>query len=486
MVEKTTELEFDFFVIGGGSGGLAASKEAAVLGAKVGLADYVVPTPIGTKWGLGGTCVNVGCIPKKLMHYAGLMYEGLDEYEKFGYPKKIEKEHVWDVLVKSVQQYIKKLNFGYKADLRSKDVQYFNSYATLLDTNRVMLKSEKGDTQVVKAKNILIAVGGRPNYLDLPGAKELCITSDDLFSLKKSPGKTLVIGAGYIALECGGFLTSLGYETSIMVRSVLLRGFDQDMATRIGEYMEKRSTRFINKATPLKFSKSENGKILVEYEQESKVLTEEFDTVLLAIGRFVDSKLIGADKLVNISKSGKIITNDEDRTNVSNIFAIGDCAEGRPELTPPAIMAGKLLSRRLFNDSKKLMNYKFIATTVFTPLEFGSIGYSEDDAKKHFGEENIVVYHSEFTPLEWNFNLMRGETAYLKIVCNNKDNDRVVGFHILAPNAGEITQGISVAINAGLTKEMLDNTVGIHPTIAEEYTTVKAIKGKDDAKKTGC
>jgi len=487
MVEKQEIPEYDFFVIGGGSGGLSAAKQAATIGAKVGLADFVVPTPIGTKWGIGGTCVNVGCIPKKMMHYAGSMYEQLENYEKFGYPNPIEKQHVWQTMVGNVQMYIKKLNFGYKSQLRSTKVDYFNSYATLVDKNTISLKSTSGEEKFIKAQQILIAVGGRPKYPGVPGDKECCITSDDLFSLKKSPGKSLVIGASYIALECGGFLAALGYDTSIMVRSVLLRGFDQDMAQRIGDYMVERKVNFINKAIPTKFTKQENGKILVEYEQEGKKITDEYDTVLLAIGRECNLKAINADNLgLEISKSGKLITNEAEQTNISNIYSIGDCAEGRPELTPPAIMAGKLLAQRLFDDSKKLMNYKNVATTVFTPLEYGAIGYTEEDAIKTFGEENITTYHSEFTPLEWNFDLMKGETSYLKIVCNNKKQDEVVGFHIVSPNAGEVIQGIAVAMNIGLKKADLDNTVGIHPTVAEEFTTVSGIKGVDDGKKSGC
>lgn len=478
--------EFDLFVIGGGSGGLAASKEAAILGAKVGLADYVNPTPIGTKWGIGGTCVNVGCIPKKLMHYAGLRYEGIEEYEKFGLGGKIDKKHNWEEMVNNVQKYIKKLNFGYKASLRTNNVKYFNSYASFVDNTTISLKNAKGEEQLVKAKNILVAVGGRPNYDNIPGAKEYCITSDDIFSLKKSPGKTLVIGASYIALECGGFLSALGYDTSIMVRSILLRGFDQDMATRIGDYMAARGTKFINNSVPISFSKSEN-QVKAVYSQEGKEKSELFDTVLLAIGRYVDSSLISADKIgLAIAKNGKLKVNDNDQTNISNIYSIGDCAEGRPELTPPAIMAGRLLARRLYAGSKILMNYRNIATTVFTPLEYGAVGLSEDDAKKALGEENVIVYHSEFTPLEWNFDLMRGETCYLKIVCDKTKDDQIVGFHILSPNAGEIVQGMSVAMNCGVNKKQLDMTVGIHPTIAEEFIGVKAVKGVDEAKKTGC
>jgi thioredoxin reductase (NADPH) len=192
--------QYDLFVIGGGSGGLAASKEAANLGAKVGLADYVKPTPIGTKWGLGGTCVNVGCIPKKMMHHAANLYEDIDELKNVGFHGEIKKTHDWESMVNNIQTYIKKLNYGYRSDLRSKKVVYYNKLAKLLDKNTIELTDAKGAKETVTAKNILLAVGGRPNYGDAEGAKECCITSDDIFSLKKSPGKTLVVGASYIAL----------------------------------------------------------------------------------------------------------------------------------------------------------------------------------------------------------------------------------------------------------------------------------------------
>ncbi len=192
--------QFDLFVIGGGSGGLAASKEAAQLGAKVGLADFVKPTPQGTTWGLGGTCVNVGCIPKKMMHFAGNLYENLGEYTRVGYPGEIEKKHDWSMMVSAVQMYIKKLNFGYRSELRQKKVTYYNKMAKLIDANTIELTDSKGKTEQVTADKILVAVGGRPNYGDIPGALEHCISSDDIFSLKKSPGKTLVVGASYIAL----------------------------------------------------------------------------------------------------------------------------------------------------------------------------------------------------------------------------------------------------------------------------------------------
>lgn len=199
-LKKMDSFDYDLFVIGGGSGGLSASKQAASLGKKVALADFVKPTPVGTKWGLGGTCVNVGCIPKKMMHFSGSMYESLEDYERLGYPDKIEKKHDWGTMVSNVQNYIKKLNFGYKMALKKEKVTYVNKLASLIDKHTIELVDASGKKERVTAKNILIAVGGRPKYLEVEGAREHCITSDDVFSLPNAPGKTLVVGASYISL----------------------------------------------------------------------------------------------------------------------------------------------------------------------------------------------------------------------------------------------------------------------------------------------
>lgn len=192
--------DYDLFVIGGGSGGLSASKAASALGKKVALADFVKPTPTGTKWGIGGTCVNVGCIPKKMMHYSGSMYEQLHEFQYLGYPEVIPKKHNWETMVNNVQRYIKKLNFGYKMTLNKEKVKYFNALAKMVDAHTIELVNNAGEKSTVTADKVLIAVGGRPNYPEVEGAREFCYTSDDLFSLKQSPGKTLIVGASYIAL----------------------------------------------------------------------------------------------------------------------------------------------------------------------------------------------------------------------------------------------------------------------------------------------
>ena len=201
---------YDFFVIGGGPGGNAAAKEASKYNIKIGLADFVQPSPQGTSWGLGGTCVNVGCIPKKMMHYAGLLYDQMKYFPLVGYPKELTKEFNWDTLCDNVQGHISSLNFGYRSQLRKNKVTYYNKYAKFIDQHTIELTDKKGKTETVTADKILIAIGLRPTYVDIPGAKEYCITSDDIFKLPKAPGKTLILGASYIAVECASFLRSLG------------------------------------------------------------------------------------------------------------------------------------------------------------------------------------------------------------------------------------------------------------------------------------
>lgn len=214
------------FVIGGGSGGISAAKNAATLGAKVAVADYVVPTPTGTKWGLGGTCVNVGCIPKKMMHYAALLSEARQDQKLQGWNPDMEATFDWATLVNNITMHIKGLNFGFRADLMKVGAKYYNSYAKFLDQHTIELDNGKGKIEKVTAAKIIIATGGRPSYPGIPGDKEFGITSDDIFQLQKPPGKTLVVGASYVALECAGFLAAYGFDTTVMVRSIFLRGFD--------------------------------------------------------------------------------------------------------------------------------------------------------------------------------------------------------------------------------------------------------------------
>jgi len=401
-----------------------------------------------------------------------------------------------------IQNYIKELNSNYENQLRDQGVDYINAYGQFLNAHKVLARFDNNNnnntttTKEITAKYIVIAVGGRPKYpADIKGAKEYAITSDDLFSLDHNPGKTLCVGASYVSLECAGFLNGIGLDVTVMVRSILLRGFDQEMATKIGDYMENyKQIKFIKDSVPIRITRVKDGKpgqFLVEYKNttQNKVSQEIFNTIVLAIGREPCTKDLNLTKLgIKINPdTQKILTNYE-QTNIDNIYAIGDVIEEKSangrvlELTPVAIKQGQLLADRLFNNSQIKMNYNAVPTTVFTPLEYGCIGYSEEEAEYKYGKENIKIYYSDYLPLEWaitNKQYITSSNEYklekiccTKLICDKNDNERIIGLHVLMPNAGEITQGYAVAIKLKATKEDFDMTIGLHPTCSEALVSM--------------
>jgi len=413
----------------------------------------------------------------------------------FGWEEPVKK-HTWETMVEKVNEHIHSLNFGYRSELMEKNIKYFNAYAKFVDPHTVEATDKKGKVTKITADKFVIATGGRPKYPDIPGAKEHCITSDDIFWMKTPPGKTLVVGASYVALECAGFIHGLQYDTKVMMRSIPLRGFDQQMAMQVKTYMEEHGINFIDGAVPTAIEKTASGTKKVSWKsKDGSCSSEEFDTVLLAIGRNVCTNEIGLDMTgVAVSANGKIPTLNE-QTNVPHIYAIGDIIDGEKlvppsattELTPVAIQAGKLLAQRLYGGQSSLMDYSKVATTVYTPLEYGAVGLSEEDAIKVYGAENIEVYHSYFKPLEWTLPHRGDNACYAKLVCHIPDSMRVLGFHVCGPNAGEMTQGFAVAVKCGATKADFDSTVGIHPTTAEEFTVLSATKRSgQSAEKKGC
>jgi thioredoxin/glutathione reductase (selenoprotein) len=491
--------DYDLLVIGGGSGGLAASKEASALGAKVAVLDYVKPSPAGSKWGLGGTCVNVGCIPKKLMHNAALLAESskvdaphygigvTPETEEawMGMSQdNVAKDHSWDTLKNNVQNHIRGLNFKYRVDLREKEVTYLNQLGSFLDEHTLETVDKKGNKGTVTFSRCLIAVGGRPTPVSCEGG-ELAISSDDVFAMDADPGKVLCVGASYISLECAGFLRGIGKDVTVAVRSILLRGFDRECADLIGTYMKKEGINFREKVVPSKLEKTDDGRIKCTFSDGT---SDVYDTVLGAIGRSGDT---GKLKLSNVGiavnpKNDKISAKFE-QTSTPNIYAIGDVMDGCPELTPVAIHAGKALSRRLFGGSSAPMDYRNVCTTVFTPIEYSTVGYSEDDAFAEFGKENCVVYHKYFVPLEWSISPTRGHHQGFCKAIVDKFTNKVLGLHYLGPNAGEVMQGFGTAMKLGCTFEDIVETVGIHPTTAEEITTLTITKDSgEDAAAGGC
>lgn len=488
--------EYDLVVIGGGSGGMAASKEAARLGAKVAVLDFVKPSPYGTSWGLGGTCVNVGCIPKKLFHAGSLLNEAIKE-DAASYGIQVGATNGsdevtapsttprWSVLKDNVQNYIRSLNFKYRVRLREKEVSYLNKLATFVDPNTIEVTDKKGRTSTMTSSRFLVAVGGRPTPLECEGG-ELAVSSDDIFALEKEPGKTLCVGASYISLECAGFLHGLGYDVTVAVRSILLRGFDRECSDKIGTYMEAQGLKFKYKSTPSKLEKTESGQIKVTFSDGS---ADTYDTVLSAIGRMADTEKLGLDKLgVEINPKNRRILAKYEQTKCPNIYAVGDVVDGTPELTPVAIQAGIQLARRMFGGSTEPMDYANVCTTVFTPLEYSCVGLSEDEASEKYGESSVEVYHSEFLPLEWSLTMSRQHhNAFTKIIVDKTPQQNVLGIHYVGPNAGEVMQGYGVAMKQGLTYKTLMDTVGIHPTCSEEIVTLSVTKSSGvDASQGGC
>ncbi|XP_017122876.1 thioredoxin reductase 2, mitochondrial [Drosophila elegans] len=484
--------DYDLVVLGGGSAGLACAKEAADCGARVLCFDFVKPTPAGTRWGIGGTCVNVGCIPKKLMHQASLLGEAIHEAVAYGW--NVNDQNLrpdWRKLVRSVQNHIKSVNWVTRVDLRDKKVEYVNSLGAFLDPHTIEYATRSGcERRQVTADHVVVAVGGRPRYPDIPGAVELGITSDDIFSYEREPGRTLVVGAGYVGLECACFLKGLGYEPTVMVRSIVLRGFDRQMSELLAAMMVERGVPFLGTTIPRSVERQADGRLLVRYHNTATGAdgSDVFDTVLWAIGRR------GLVEDLNLPAAGvrthgdKIVVDAAEATSVPHIFAVGDIVYGRPELTPVAILAGRLLARRLFAGATQLMDYADVATTVFTPLEYSCVGMSEETAIELRGADNIEVLHGYYKPTEFFIPQKSVRHCYLKAVAEISGDQKILGLHYIGPVAGEVIQGFAAALKSGLTVKTLLSTVGIHPTTAEEFTRLSITKrsGRDPTPASCC
>ncbi|QSP93949.1 glutathione-disulfide reductase [Marinobacter salinisoli] len=444
--------QFDLIVIGAGSGGVRLARMSAQRGARVAVVESRQ---------LGGTCVNVGCVPKKLFVYGSHVQEDIENAAGYGWHVPMDKvEFDWPTLVANKNTEIERLNGIYDRMLTNAGVTIIHGTASLKDANTVVVGGHSYTT-----RHITIATGSWPVVPDIPG-KDCILTSNDMFYLPQLPKQAVVWGGGYIAVEFAGILAGLGVETTLIYRGDLfLRGFDDDIRQFTKQEIAKKGVQLrfgvtINsvetKGTHYRLNLS-NGESL------------ETGLVMAATGRKALTDGMGLDEVgVKLDAAGNVAVDEHFQTSVPGIYALGDVI-GTPQLTPVALAQGMVLSRRLFGDGQGEMDYSAIPTAVFCHPNIGTVGLTEEEARQA-GHE-IRLYRSEFRPMRHTLS-GRDERSLMKLVVDDQ-TDRVLGAHMVGPDAGEIIQGLAVAIKAGATKAQFDSTLGIHPTSAEEFVTMR-------------
>lgn len=445
-----TSYDYDLFVIGAGSGGVRASRMSASYGAKVAVAEDRY---------LGGTCVNVGCVPKKLLVYASHFSEEFRDAAGFGWTVG-PRSFSWPTLIENKNTEIARLNGIYRSLLEKAGVELIEARAVVVDPHTVEVGGRR-----VTAEKILVATGGWPTIPDIPGSEHV-VTSNEAFFLDELPRRVVIVGGGYIAVEFAGIFHGLGSEVTQLYRGPLfLRGFDDDVRRFLAEEMTK-------KGVDLRF---DTNIARVEKQRDAMVATLddsasiEADLVMYATGRNPNTNGLGLERAgVSLAANGAIIVDDEFRSSVSSIYAIGDVID-RVALTPVAIAEGMVFAWNNFRTGGKTMDYADIPTAVFSQPNIGTVGLTEAEAWSRF--DDVEVYMSSFRPMKHTLS-GSDERAMMKLVVD-KASDRVVGVHMVGPEAGEIMQGIGVALKAGATKADFDATIGIHPTSAEEFVTMR-------------
>jgi len=440
----------DLFVIGGGSGGVRAARMAAQRGARVALAE---------SGALGGTCVNLGCIPKKLYSYAAHYGEAFEESHGFGWSGPAPSFD-WATLKRNRAIEIMRLNGVYEKLLVGAGVQLMRGRARLRDAHTVEVDGER-----VGAKYILVATGGAPHRPEFPG-HELALTSNDMFDLEPFPRRLLVIGGGYIACEFGTIFAGLGSQVTQLYRGAqVLRGFDDDVRAFVAAEMVKKGVDLRLNANLASLRRGAGG--LQATDEDGGTL--EVDAVLLATGRWPNATGLGLEAAgVQLNEHGAIVVDESFRTAVPHILAVGDVID-RVQLTPVALAEAMVVVDRLFGEGRRRIDYDDIPTAVFTHPNIGTVGLTEAQARQRHGR--LRVYRSEFRPLK---HTLSGSTerSLMKLIVDDA-TDRVLGVHMVGADAGEIVQGFAVALKAGATKAVFDATIGIHPTAAEEFVTMR-------------
>ena len=456
-----SDKHYDYIAIGGGSGGIASINRAASYGKKCAIIEAKH---------LGGTCVNVGCVPKKVMWYGAQIAEAIHHYAPdYGFDITVNKFD-YAKLVESRNAYIGRIHTSYNNVLAKNNVEVINGFAKFINAHTVQVTFADGSTEQISADHILIATGGRPSRPYIKGA-EHGIDSDGLFELNRLPKRVAVVGAGYIAVEIAGVFNSLGTETHLFVRKhAPLRNFDAFIVETLVEVMAKDGITLHTNAIPQEVVKNADGSLTLKLEdgRESTV-----DCLVWAIGREPTTDKINlAAAGVATNERGFVKVDKYQNTNVKGIYAVGDIIEGGIELTPVAVAAGRRLSERLFNNKPtEHLDYNLVPTVVFSHPPIGTIGLSETKAIEQYGAENVKVYQSSFTPM-YSAVTQHRQPCRMKLVCVGKD-EKIVGLHGIGFGVDEMIQGFAVAIKMRATKADFDNTVAIHPTGSEEFVTMR-------------
>lgn len=447
--------EYDYIAIGGGSGGIASINRAASYGQKCAI--------IEAKY-LGGTCVNVGCVPKKVMWYGAQIAEAINLYAPdYGFDVTVN-QFDFAKLRESREAYIDRIHQSYERVLGNNKVDVIRGFAKFVDAHTVEVNGE-----LIKAKHILIATGGRPSHPNIEGA-EYGIDSDGVFALKALPKRVAVVGAGYIAVELSGVLHSLGVETHLFVRKhAPLRNFDPLIVETLVEIMNSEGATLHTHAIPQKVVKNDDGSLTLFWEDGR---SQTVDCLVWAIGRVPMTDQLNLEAAgVKTNSKGFIEVDKYQNTNVQGIYAVGDNT-GAVELTPVAVAAGRRLSERLFNNKPtEHLDYNLIPTVVFSHPPIGTVGLTEPQAIEQYGAENVKVYKSTFTSMYTAVTQHR-QPCRMKLVCAGPE-EKIVGLHGIGFGVDEMIQGFAVAIKMGATKKDFDNTVAIHPTGSEEFVTMR-------------
>ncbi|PCI32688.1 MAG: glutathione-disulfide reductase [Alphaproteobacteria bacterium] len=447
--------DFDFFVIGAGSGGVRASRMASTYGARVAICeDYRV----------GGTCVIRGCVPKKLFVYASEYSSHFSDSKGFGWSGG-EQTFDWPALIAAKDKEIDRLNGLYIQTLNNHNVEVIQARGRLLDAHTIELTSAEG-TRTVTADKILIATGGWPQMPDIPGI-EHAITSNEAFHLEQLPKKLAIVGGGYIAVEFAGIFNGMGVNTHLLYRGEqILRGFDQDMADKLNEEMGKKGVDVRVRTNVTEIVKTDEGLLLTLTDGSTMAV----DAVMYATGRVPNTKGMGLEEVgVTLTANGAVVVDEQFKTSVENVFAVGDVT-GKIQLTPVAIREGAALAATQFNDTPTLVDYENIPTAVFSQPSIGTIGLTEAEAVEKFGDD-LKVFRSEYRSMKFTLS-GRPERSLMKMIVQ-KSTDLVVGVHMIGPDSAEIAQGIAIAMKCGATKAQFDATVALHPSSAEEFVLMK-------------